>query len=75
MHAVSRSVHTVLAALAASLAILVVARLPSAWSSGNGLNHAAGAWTALALDLSGENHLAGLQAARVVTLGCVAGTR
>jgi hypothetical protein len=74
MHAVSRSVHTVLAALAASLAILVVAR-PSAWSSGNGLNHTAGAWTALALDLSGENHLAGLQAARVVTLGCVAGTR
>jgi hypothetical protein len=31
MHAVSRSVHTVLAALAASLAILVVVRLPSAW--------------------------------------------
>jgi hypothetical protein len=41
-----------LAALAAGLAILVIARLPSAWTSGNGLNHAAGAWTALALDLS-----------------------
>lgn len=41
-----------LAALAAGLAILVIARLPSAWTSGNGLNHVAGAWTALALDLA-----------------------
>jgi hypothetical protein len=51
MAVVSRRAQTLLAVLAAALALAALARLPFAWASGNGLNHVAGAWMALARDL------------------------
>jgi len=40
------------ALIGALLALLTLARLPSAWASGNALNHVSGAWMALADDLA-----------------------
>lgn len=50
MAAVRSGAKPLLAALAAALALAAAARVPLAWASGNGLNHVAGAWIALADD-------------------------
>jgi hypothetical protein len=48
---VMRRADRLLAALAGTLAVATLARLPAAWESGNALNHVSGAWIALADDL------------------------